>query len=206
MHMYIRTPTDRHMGSAFNQLAADFLSDIGRVFPDDRVVAQASALVSAAVSMNERSILPAVAFMDGMPQEEWAILGRGMFQIPARAMESFVEHMTSENKAIMQRYVDNMATLLTKTYARKDQLNAVVANLKQGDTMQEIQNILANPHLIMQFIQDPGKIESLGNGLLANPQLKQIMETLQPMMTAALLNLGPHLQQGALNNLPIPGK
>ena len=80
--------TRRNMGSAFNQTASDFLHDIGRVFPDNQTVAKASALVSAAVSMDENTFVPALVFMDGKPESEWKTMERQMFQIPLTAFQS----------------------------------------------------------------------------------------------------------------------
>ena len=192
------------MSSAFNQTASDFLQDIGRVFPDNQTVAKASALLNCAVAMDEDSLIPALVFMDGQPAAEWKTLNRRMFQIPANRMDELLKQMNKENKAIMQRYVDNMATILQRTLAHKDDLNRTVAELKQGQTMEKLQALTKDPQKAMALLQNPGALESLGEGILSNPEAMQLVEQFKPMAMMAMSNLVPHLQQGALDNLPVP--
>jgi len=194
------------MSSAFNQTASDFLHDIGRVFPDNQMVAKASALVSAAVSMDENTLVPALVFMDGKPEDEWRTMERQMFQIPAAEMASLIADMTPDNKAIMQRYVDNLGTILTRTLAQRDELNRVVGDLKQGGAMEKIQGLVKDPQKALSLLQDPSALGGLGEGLLSNPQAGAMMQDLQPMVMAAMSNLVPHLQQGALDDLSVSRK
>lgn len=196
--------TRRNMGSAFNQTASDFLHDIGRVFPDNQTVAKASALVSAAVSMDENTFVPALVFMDGKPESEWKTMERQMFQIPLPQMEALAGGMTPENRAIMQRYVDNMSTILTRTLAQRDELNKAIGDLKQGGLMEKLQGVISNPQTAMSLLQDPAALGGLGEALLSNPEAGAMMEQMKPMLTMALGNLVPNLEEGALNNLSVP--
>lgn len=177
---------------SFNQLASEFLVDLGVVFPDDEIVGKASRLLNTCMSMNENSYVPALTFMNGKPVEVWRTLDRTMFEIPGAHLQGLVQQMNDENRAIMQRYIDNMAELVGRINEDCGTLNKTLGELKQGDAFSQIQAFTNNPQELLASATS-GKLFSKLGGVADSLDQSKELEEMSATLSKSMEGLAPLL-------------
>lgn len=185
----------------FNQQSCDMLADLGRVFPNDLWVAKAAKLVNAAIAMNERSWLPAVAFMAGEPPEKWDSFDRALFEMPAEHVAGLFGEASEANKDVIRRYMHNLATMCRRLKDKAEELNTAVSSMRQGDAFESMLGMVGelqeNPaQLISQLTADNGSLGGIAEGLAQNPDIAGMVGELAGKMDLAkMAGLMPLLQQ-----------
>lgn len=164
----------------FNQQASDMLTDLGRVFPNDVWLGRASRLLNAAVAMNERSWLPALAFMNGEPPEKWSSVERRFFEMPAEHMTGLMHEVSEQNKDVVRRYMHNLATMCNRLKDQAAELNSAVSSMRQGDAYGSVLDMIGglsdNPgQLLSQLTSQQGQLEGLAESLAQNPEIASMV-------------------------------
>ena len=165
----------------FNQQACDMLADLARVFPNDLWLAKATKLVNAAIAMNERSWLPAVAFMGGEPPERWDSFERSLFEIPQEHLATLFAEASEATKDVIRRYMHNLATMCSRLAQQATELNSAVSSMRQGDAFGSIMGMIGelneNPaQLISQLASgDGGGLGGIAEGLSQNADIADMV-------------------------------
>ena len=164
----------------FNQQACDMLADLARVFPNDMWLAKATKLVNAAIAMNERSWLPAVAFMGGEPPERWDSFERSLFEIPQEHLTTLFTEASDANKDVIRRYMHNLATMCARLNQQAAELNTAVSSMRQGDAFGSIMGMIGelndNPaQLITQLTSGDGGLGEIAEGLSQNADIANMV-------------------------------
>lgn len=185
--------------STFNQQASDLLKNLGTVFPDDQWIAKAVHLMNSAIAMDEKSWVPVLAFMNGEPADRWPVFERKLFEIPADHLMQLHHEMTDSNKGVVNRYMQNLATIATRMNGQMDELNETVSSMKQSDAFGSVLGMLNdfnnNPTDLIQKLTsgDGGGMENMAESLAQNPQIAQMVhqvaENLDVSQLASVLPL-----------------
>lgn len=162
---------------AFNQLACDFLKDLGSVFPEDEIIARSSRLLNCAISCNASSVVPMAIFVNGDRPTELSNLDRGMFEITKSHMVFLLSEMSDHNKKVLDEYVKNMLYVISMKDGHHEELTRFVSQIKQSDVCSKMKDILENPQDIMKtLMNNPDMLEEMSDNLTKNPDIAQIVE------------------------------
>lgn len=153
---------------AFNKLAIQLLSDMSSVFPE---LITAKEQIEAIVKHDNRSTLPMVLFESTNDSVENKNIERYAFGIE---FDTFMEKLSAKNRKKVQKYFDELSSLLEKTDLGTKEVANRMRILKESNALEEIDNLLKDPSQLLSLINDPSQLESLISTMKQNPELAEM--------------------------------